>query len=76
MLGVAQPGFPPRLCSIRERLRSHSTGVYANFISDKGADGVEAAYGQRLERLTRLKNRYVPTNLFRMNANIDPSQRA
>ena len=33
-------------------LRPHSTGVYANFISDEGAAGVEAAYGDRLRRLT------------------------
>jgi hypothetical protein len=57
-----------------EALRPHSTGVYANFISDEGAAGVESAYGQRLKRLTALKDRWDPTNLFRMNANIPPSQ--
>ena len=58
-----------------ESLRPYSTGVYANFISDEGHEGVEAAYGERLKRLTRLKDRYDPTNLFRMNANIEPSRR-
>ena len=57
-----------------EALRPHSTGVYANFISDEGAAGVESAYGQRLKRLTALKDRWDPTNLFRMNANIPPSR--
>jgi FAD binding domain/Berberine and berberine like len=57
-----------------EGLRPHSTGVYANFISDEGAAGVETAYGQRLKRLTALKDRWDPTNLFRMNANIPPSR--
>jgi FAD/FMN-containing dehydrogenase len=47
--------------------------VYANFISDEGAAGVEAAYGGRLRRLVALKDRYDPDNLFRMNANILPS---
>ncbi len=56
-----------------ESLRPHSAGVYANFISDEGAAGVEAAYGDRLQRLTALKDRYDPTNLFRLNANIPPS---
>ncbi len=56
-----------------ESLRPHSTGLYANFISDEGADGVEAAYGQRLKRLTLLKDRYDPTNFFHLNANIPPS---
>ena len=54
-------------------LRPHSTGVYANFLFDEGPGGVEAAYGERLKRLTALKDRYDPANLFRMNANIPPS---
>jgi hypothetical protein len=56
-----------------DALRGESTGVYANFISDEGADGVRSAYGNRLDRLTALKDRYDPTNMFRMNANIPPS---
>jgi FAD/FMN-containing dehydrogenase len=55
-----------------EALQPHSTGVYANFISDEGADGVEAAYGERLERLSALKGAWDPDNVFRMNANIGP----
>jgi hypothetical protein len=54
-------------------LRPWSTGVYSHFISDEGAAGVEAAYGERLKRLTALKDRYDPANLFRMNANIRPT---
>jgi FAD binding domain/Berberine and berberine like len=57
-----------------EALAPHSAGVYVNFLSDEGAAGVETAYGQRLKRLTALKDRWDPTNLFRMNANIPPSQ--
>jgi hypothetical protein len=53
-------------------LRPFSAGVYANFLSDEGAEGVEAAYGARLARLTDLKDRWDPTNFFRMNANITP----
>jgi FAD/FMN-containing dehydrogenase len=56
-----------------EALRRHGSGVYANFISDEGAEGVEAAYGDRLKRLTALKDRYDPGNFFRLNANIPPS---
>jgi hypothetical protein len=64
---------------VRERwevMRPHSTGVYANFISDEGAAGVRAAYGDRIARLTALKDRYDPANVFRLNANIPPSRRA
>jgi hypothetical protein len=56
-----------------EALRPHSAGVYVNFISDEGEAGVEAAYRHRLKRLTALKDRYDPANLFRMNANIPPT---
>ena len=55
-------------------LRPHATGVFSHFLSDEGAAGVEDAYGDRLKRLTALKDRYDPTNVFRMNANIPPSQ--
>ena len=54
-------------------LRPHSTGVYTNFLSDEGAAGVEVAYGDRLTRLTALKDKYDPDNFFRLNANITPS---
>jgi hypothetical protein len=55
-------------------LAPYSEGVYANFISDEGEAGVQAAYGNsRLQRLTALKDRHDPTNFFRMNANIAPS---
>jgi hypothetical protein len=56
-----------------DALRGDSVGVYANFISDEGAAGVRSAYGDRIERLTALKDRYDPENVFRMNANIPPS---
>jgi hypothetical protein len=56
-----------------ELMKPHSEGVYANFVSDEGAAGVEAAYGDRLGRLTALKDRYDPSNFFRLNANIPPT---
>jgi hypothetical protein len=56
-----------------EALQPYSSGVYANFISDEGHAGLQAAYGDRLARLVALKDRYDPTNLFRLNANIPPS---
>jgi FAD/FMN-containing dehydrogenase len=57
-----------------ERLEPFGSGVYANFISDEGTAGVESAYGDRLERLTALKDRWDPTNFLRLNANIPPSE--
>lgn len=56
-----------------EALLPASTGVYPNFLSDEDTAGVAAAYGPRLARLTDLKNRYDPTNFFRLNANVRPT---
>jgi len=49
-------------------------GKYVNFVSDEGEAGVRQAYpGATWDRLTELKRRYDPTNLFRLNQNIPPS---
>jgi FAD/FMN-containing dehydrogenase len=56
------------------QMEPYAAGVYANFISDEGDAGVEAAYGERLARLVALKDRYDPTNFFRLNANVPPSE--
>jgi FAD/FMN-containing dehydrogenase len=72
----SEPSGEPHTAWVREgsdALDAFSTGLYANFISDEGAAGVEAVYGDRLKRLTALKDRYDPDNLFRLNANIPPS---
>ena len=52
----------------------YSTGsVYVNFLSSDDESRVRAAYGSNYERLVALKNRYDPTNLFRVNQNIRPT---
>jgi hypothetical protein len=55
-------------------LQPHSTGgVYMNFLhNDEGEARVRAAYGNRYERLTRIKARYDPQNIFCSNQNIPP----
>jgi hypothetical protein len=53
---------------------STSDAVYSNYLSDdEGELRVRAAYGSNYERLVAVKNRYDPTNVFRMNHNIKPT---
>lgn len=47
-------------------------GVYVNNLGEEGEDRVKEAYGANYERLVALKNKYDPTNLFRLNQNIKP----
>jgi FAD/FMN-containing dehydrogenase len=49
-------------------------GAYPNFMmDDEGEARVRAAYGGNYERLSVLKKKYDPENLFRMNQNIYPA---
>jgi hypothetical protein len=51
-----------------------SSGVYVNGLADEGASGVRHAYyAETLSRLTALKDRYDPENVFHLNHNIAPS---
>jgi hypothetical protein len=51
----------------------HSAGgAYVNFMMDEGEDRVRATYGKNYSRLVKIKKRYDPTNLFRVNQNIKP----
>lgn len=48
-------------------------GVYVNILDrDEGNERVRDAYGPNYERLVTLKNKYDPTNFFRLNQNIKP----
>ena len=57
-----------------EALHPHSAGgAYVNFMMEEGEDRVKATYGSNYERLTAIKQKYDPTNLFRVNQNIKPA---
>jgi FAD/FMN-containing dehydrogenase len=58
-----------------DAIRPHlSHGVYVNDLGDDdGTERVRNAYGANYARLVELKNKYDPTNLFRLNQNIKPS---
>ncbi len=49
-------------------------GAYSNFMmTDEGSARVRAAYGDNYGRLAALKKQYDPSNLFRVNQNIEPA---
>ncbi|HVV59278.1 MAG TPA: FAD-binding oxidoreductase [Gaiellaceae bacterium] len=53
-----------------------ATPAYVGFLGDEGEDGLRRAYPPRtLERLARVKRRYDPDNLFRLNLNVPPGAR-
>ena len=49
------------------------TGVYVNNLGEEGEDRVKEAYGENYERLVGMKDKYDPTNLFRLNQNVKPT---
>jgi FAD/FMN-containing dehydrogenase len=59
-----------------EAMRPYSPGsVYVNFLGvDEDEDRVRAAYGANYDRLTEIKAKYDPANLFRFNQNIKPAR--
>ena len=50
--------------------------VYMNHMTaDESADRVQSAYGaEKYAKLTALKSKYDPTNVFRLNHNIPPQR--
>ena len=55
-------------------IAQYATGeAYVNFMTEEEGDRLESAYGASYQRLVELKNRYDPSNLFRMNQNIRPT---
>lgn len=48
-------------------------GSYVNYVSDEGDASARVSYGPNYDKLVALKNKYDPTNLFRMNHNVRPT---
>ena len=49
------------------------TGAYLNYLMDEGERAVQDSFGGHYGRMVALKNKYDPTNFFRMNQNIKPT---
>jgi FAD/FMN-containing dehydrogenase len=78
IIGAAYPDpadTPKNVAWVREywsALHPYVSGTYVNFLMEEGEERVRGSYGNNYARLATLKQRYDPTNLFRMNQNIKP----
>ena len=64
-----------KIAAVREyyyAMEPHMSGFYTN-LNDDDEKKTWGNYGENYPRLVKLKNRYDPTNLFRLNANIRPT---
>ena len=62
------------IASVREALAPHAAdGVYVNALGGGPGERVRSAYGANWDRLVALKRAWDPENVFRLNANVDPS---
>ena len=63
------------IAAVREfyaAMEPHSAGFYTN-LHDDTVEKTWGNFGKNYPRLVELKNKYDPTNLFRLNANIRPT---
>jgi FAD/FMN-containing dehydrogenase len=56
-----------------KRFEPYTKGYYINTEPSADEQRLRATYGDNYPRLVQLKNRYDPTNLLRLNANIKPA---
>jgi FAD/FMN-containing dehydrogenase len=55
-------------------LRQEDEGAYVNFVGEEGGEWIRRAYPDATwDRLIEVKKRYDPTNLFRLNHNVQPA---
>ncbi len=54
-------------------LEGYTDGWYTNEVSDESERVLNANYQGNFKRLLKVKQQYDPTNLFRLNANVNPS---
>ncbi len=60
--------------ALYDRMTPHATGsAYVNFMPIDEAAPLSSAYGANAAQLSRIKGRYDPGNLFRLNHNIPPA---
>ena len=62
------------VAGLSAELSQGESGAYVGFLADEGEESVRAAYpGPTWDRLAKVKARYDPDNLFRLNENVPAS---
>jgi FAD/FMN-containing dehydrogenase len=62
------------VADLAAELRQGDDDGYVNFLADEGPERIRGAYpGATWQRLTEIKRRYDPDNVFRLNQNIPPA---
>jgi FAD/FMN-containing dehydrogenase len=60
--------------SYQQALHPYSMGgSYINFMMEEGQERIRATYGPNYDRLAKVKAKYDPENVFRVNQNIKPA---
>jgi FAD/FMN-containing dehydrogenase len=54
------------------RVHPYTQAAYVNMLGDESEERVREAYGDNYSRAARLKTKYDPENVFRLNQNIKP----
>ena len=71
--GAERDAHDAWVTGVADSLGKDGTGGYVGFLGDEDEATIRAAYpGKTWDRLRRLKARYDPDNLFRLNHNIPP----
>jgi hypothetical protein len=69
--------MPPQRDWVREywtALHPHSAGgSYVNFLMEEGDERIAASYRANHQRLSAIKAKYDPSNLFCVNQNVQPA---
>ena len=66
-----------RAAKFAAALQPNDSGAYVNFLMEEGEAHTHTAYpGPTWQRLRQVKATYDPTNVFRLNHNIPPAERA
>jgi hypothetical protein len=59
--------------SLRDDLQPFARGVYVNQLGETSEELVRAAYGPNYAQLVKIKKKYDPNNVLRLNQNIKPA---